>query len=48
MILKIVAAIAIALFALIAIPSIIATFTLLIKSIGDFGDKRRRPTFHQR
>jgi hypothetical protein len=42
MILKIAIAIAIALVVLGCIPSVIATCTLLIKSMAAFGEKRQR------
>jgi hypothetical protein len=48
MTLKLIVAIVIGLFAVISIPSVIATFMLLIKGIGALGERRRRPTFYQR
>ncbi len=44
---KIALAIAIALFILISVPSVIATCMLLIKSIGQFGEKRQRRSVFQ-
>jgi len=49
MILRIALAIAIVLFVLMSIPSVIATCMLLIKGVGAFGEKRqRRSVFHHR
>lgn len=42
MILKIALAIATALVVVVCIPSLIATWTLLVKGIGDLGEKRQR------
>lgn len=50
MILKIAIAIAIALVVVICIPSVIATWMLLMKNLGTFGDRQRhrRALSHRR
>jgi hypothetical protein len=47
--LKIILAVVIGLVVLVSIPSVVATFMLLIKGFGGLGQRRRRPTaFHHR
>ncbi|MGB9233444.1 MAG: hypothetical protein WCC04_03460 [Terriglobales bacterium] len=48
MILKITIAVAIGMLVLLFIPSVIATCMLLIKGIGDLGEKRQRRTVYYR
>jgi hypothetical protein len=48
MIFKVTLAIVIGLFALVSIPSIIATFMLLTKSIGSYSERRQRRALYHR